>query len=1235
MIHVAKLLYIRIIFIKEYILKTTFRISLPDIRPLARPLAGLAPMLLVLGAQSVHATDLTAPIITVRTEHRAATLPDGRVLLVGGYPLGSSTPGGAIAQTEIYDPSTNGNAATGNLSIGRFNTALVTLADGRIMVIGGTGWINSQSVTLATAEIYDPASGAWSLPQQTLNYVRASAKAVTLPDGRVLIIGGDAHGNTAEVYDPSTGNFTLSGTLAAPRSNFSVAALPDGRVFVFGGVTPNTFNALTSIEVWSPATGAWTSGGALAVGRQNAAATLLANGKVLISGGYLNATAPNSAELYDPLTGASTPAGAMVTPRATHSATLLANGSVLVEGGYDASWATLKSIERYDPVANTWQTVGNTLNVHSDHTATLLPASQRVLIAGGLLDSRGSPNELYDPVCAAAPTAISPTAINVLGSGGSSSFTVTMPVGCPWALARMPTNMTIAGNSYGIGTGGPQILNYTVGPYTGTDVASGSTMQLNEATSYINQYKQATVFDASGASFPASGGTGHTTIVGPAGVPYPLNTLPAWIIANSGQGSGFGTFSYTVAANTTGPRSFSFNVGDGSYVISQADGACIGAKITPASANLPAAGGASTINVTANDACVWNLGNLPGWVTASAPSGTGTGSVTLTAATNSGASRNATIQVGTFASVALSQQADASSCGAPTLSTTSASFPSNGGSGFVGITADNGCPWSASSLPSWVTPIGSSSGQGNGGFTYSVAANTGAARSGAFNIGSQSVAVSEAAWVDPCTSTTLSPRMGIGINATGGSGSITISTAATCAWTVTNVPAWVNLSPISGKGSGTLNFYALPNGDKLPRNASITVGAQSTVISEDAYAECPSVSVDSNLVALPGKGGNSINNLVVTAGSCNWHISNLPSWITSQPSFANSTPPFGQGNLSFPLVGTLNDTGAVRSAVIQIDNQSITVVQPPSTDSCMPVLSPSTVSWPTNGGTVSIDVAVDPGCGWSALASSGFHSDWVTIVNGAKTTAGNGTLVLSTTANPGIARSGTVLVGNTSLTVNQDGAPVCSSVTLSSNGVLAATSGTTTWFTIASQPTGCVWTLSNVPDWVTVNRTTGLSGTDYPTITIPANTSTAIRGGFIHVADQIFRIDQEGTTAACTAIPIAPGSTTAGTLNFYSCRNGARGTSYYTNRYSFSGTAGQQVSLQITSASFDSYMYLENASGAVIASNDDSGGTTLSRIPANSGTYTLPATGTYTVEVSSYNQTVSGTGAYSLAFALK
>jgi hypothetical protein len=84
--------------------------------------------------------------------------------------------------------------------------------------------------------------------------------------------------------------------------------------------------------------------------------------------------------------------------------------------------------------------------------------------------------------------------------------------------------------------------------------------------------------------------------------------------------------------------------------------------------------------------------------------------------------------------------------------------------------------------------------------------------------------------------------------------------------------------------------------------------------------------------------------------------------------------------------------------------------------------------------------------------------------------------------------------------------------------------------------------------------------------------------------------------------------------------------SYYNDRYSFTGTAGQQITIQMSSSAFDPYLYLLNSSGTVVAQDNNSGGGTSARIILS-----LPSSGTYIIQADSYLGT--GLGAYTLTLS--
>jgi len=236
-----------------------------------------------------------------------------------------------------------------------------------------------------------------------MNTVRFLQTATLLPDGTVLITGGNDGVNTlasAELYDPKLQTFTtLSATLTVPRQGHTATLLPDGTVLITGGASTNANNGgLNSAEIYDPVAKTFTGlTNTLTVLRYRHTATLLPTGQVLITGGTTSGLSTNSAELYDPVAQtftAITPT--MTIARTGHTATLLPDGTVLLTGGFDDTNLTRDTSEVYDPVNNTFTAIALTLPAPEElHSATLLPNGQ-VLITGVNIDSYKV--VIYDPV---------------------------------------------------------------------------------------------------------------------------------------------------------------------------------------------------------------------------------------------------------------------------------------------------------------------------------------------------------------------------------------------------------------------------------------------------------------------------------------------------------------------------------------------------------------------------------------------------------------------------------------------------------------------------------------------------------------------------------------------------------------------------------------------------------------------------------------------------------------------
>ncbi|MFP2905930.1 Kelch repeat-containing protein [Pyxidicoccus sp. 3LFB2] len=303
-----------------------------------------------------------------RYYHTATLLPSGRVLVTGG-----SSSGGATDTTETYNPATNTWSPTANLRVARSGHTATRLLSGRVLIAGG-----ASTAVHASAELYNPNTNTFS-PTGAMVTARRGHKAVLLPSGQVLAVAGygtTAHTSalqSAELYNPSTGRWTATGSLTTASGSVTATLLDDGRVLAI-----NDDGLVAAAEVYNPASGTWTRvsdppafyghaavltdfGAVLATGqettwydsgawlyfpeddyweyvsyanetrRRGHSLTLLPSGRVLVARGTRNQIG-GSTELWDPQSwGLYTVA--YDSPTTGHTATLLSSGQVLVVGG--------------------------------------------------------------------------------------------------------------------------------------------------------------------------------------------------------------------------------------------------------------------------------------------------------------------------------------------------------------------------------------------------------------------------------------------------------------------------------------------------------------------------------------------------------------------------------------------------------------------------------------------------------------------------------------------------------------------------------------------------------------------------------------------------------------------------------------------------------------------------------------------------------------------------------------
>ena len=300
-------------------------------------------------------------------------------------------------------------AMTGSMHDPRLQFTMTLLPSGQVLAVGGCR-TSDCSVILAGAELYNPRTGTWTVTG-SMHTPRVFHTATLLPDGQVLVAGGASNNsdtgitNTTEIYNPRTGRWTMTSAMGDVRARHTATLLANGEVLVAGGAQGTSGNdsgsPTASAELYDPRTSTWSWTGSLNLAREAFTVVRLPSGDVLAASGWGPNTALTSAELYSPRTGAWSMTGSLHEPRnfeASAAAVLLRTGQVLVAGGHGNS--PLASAELYSPRTGQWTLTGSMHLARGEQTTTLL-ANGEVLVAGGSLNFSGSIGlagaEIYHP----------------------------------------------------------------------------------------------------------------------------------------------------------------------------------------------------------------------------------------------------------------------------------------------------------------------------------------------------------------------------------------------------------------------------------------------------------------------------------------------------------------------------------------------------------------------------------------------------------------------------------------------------------------------------------------------------------------------------------------------------------------------------------------------------------------------------------------------------------------------
>jgi hypothetical protein len=732
-------------------------------------------------------------------------------------------------------------------------------------------------------------------------------------------------------------------------------------------------------------------------------------------------------------------------------------------------------------------------------------------------------------VCTYSLNPVSGTTLPTFAVGGASqvvSITASAAT-CAWSLANNGSSFVSFVPASGAGT---QNVTITLAANAGAsrtakvDVLNGSGASVGFYN--INQQGVACSLTMSPVS-PLAVGAGASTqtisvTANLASCSWTPTSNSAFLTIATGAGahSGSGSFSVAVAANTGLARTGSLTIASGvTYTINQAAGAC-SYSLTPASGtvfgSIPAAGASYSATVTASRTdCPWSVSNNGStYLTATPASGMGTATINFSVAANTGAGRVARASLVGASSVALGYY-DFSQFGVACTYSMSPASPlvvsATGVTGqVVNVTTNlSSCVWAPTTASNFIS-VTSGTFTGNGSFSLSVSANSGGARTGSIGLASGvSYSVNQAA---AACSYSFSPVSGTVFNSIpsgGGNYSATITTNRTdCPWTATNNGnTFISVTPISGTGSGTINFTVATN-LSVARSGRVNIAGELGAaagfydFNQLALACTYSMSPASPLqVGTAGVTGQLVN-VTTNSATCAW------SPTTSSAFIAVSGGSF-TGSGSFSLSVSAN-SGLARSGTINLaSGVSYTVSQAaaPCSFTLNPVSGTTFSSIAPAGGSQVIGITASRAdCGWS-MSNNGSSFISFSPASG----SGSANVTVTVAANAGGARSARVDVLSGGLSIGNfsfQQLGVACTYSLSPTTITIGYRGTRKSRVYVTAPAGCAWTPVNNQAFTSIVSVSGGSGNGFFDVKVLKNTTTSSRTGTVTVESAILTIVQ-------------------------------------------------------------------------------------------------------------------------------
>jgi hypothetical protein len=339
------------------------------------------------------------------------------------------------------------------------------------------------------------------------------------------------------------------------------------------------------------------------------------------------------------------------------------------------------------------------------------------------------------------------------------------------------------------------------------------------------------------------------------------------------------------------------------------------------------------------------------------------------------------------------------------------------------------------------------------------------------------------------------------IGAEGGTGSLPITVAPECTWTVSSAADWIVVtSSTSGQGAGTVEYRASANPRASERRGALLVSERRVELTQ-AAATCQ-LALTPSSVAVSASGGEGVIAVNATEG-CDWSATSDADWLTIV------TAPSGNGVGSMRFRADAN-AGPARTGNIRVGNRTVSVQQHGIGAACTFAIARTETVLPATGGTDIIGVTAPANCPWTAQS----HDSWILVTSGASG-SGNGNVVLTIAPNLGGQRHGTATIAGNTYYVTQQAAvavPSCS-YELDSAGEAVGFSGETLEVGVTAG-SGCSWTTSSQAPWITVLSGSGV-GSGEAQLGVLANPGSA-RTGTATIAGRTFTVTQQAVIPTCT-----------------------------------------------------------------------------------------------------------------------